>query len=310
MSRIRVIMSDAAHFFRDAAQELERSNLNDDRPNPVRPPVRLRRSLLGYRVGDVVSALDSLEAQVAGLARSTDRLYLERRVLQTKLDSASDHLRDALAEQAERFERMTEERRATEIAHADRHLAEARAQAAELLADASEQAATLRHQAGLRVGDAASRLEDLLRVREQVLGELRGLVGSYADLLGEYEGGKLEASARPGEQSSPDSAAPSISVAPPAGSTGLSPRHVELDAGPFVDFAELSAFERALARLPKVDDVYIRSFGDERAVIELSLTEQTPLAHDLATKLPYGVRVERGEDERLLVEVLPEAVND
>ncbi len=298
-------------FFRDAALDFERSTLNDDRSNLVRQPFRLRRSLLGYRVGDVVAALDALAAQLAGLARSTDRLYLEREALQAKVESASENLREALAEQAERFERLTEERRATEIAHAELHLAEARAQAAELLADASEQASTLRHQAGLRVGDAASRLEDLLRVREQLLGELRGLVGSYADLLGEHEGGKLEPSARPGEQSSPDSPSPPLlSAAPPAGSTGLSPRHVELDVGPFVDFAELSAFERALARLPKVDDVYIRGFGDERAVIELSLTEQTPLAHDLSTKLPYGVRVERGEDERLLVEVLQEAVND
>ena len=39
--------------------------------------------------------------------------------------------------------------------------------------------------------------------------------------------------------------------------------------GMLPDFAELSAFERSLARLPKVDDVYIRTFGDDRIRKEL-----------------------------------------
>lgn len=274
-----------------------------------RLPIPLRRGVFGYRVSDVTAALAYLGSQLEGLAQSVDRLYVERERLQAKLDSADAERREALAEQAERFEQVAAERRGTEEARAEQHLAEARARAAQLLAEASEQAAALRHQAGLRVGDSAARLEDLLRVREQLLGELRGLVGSYAEILGEHEGGRLEAPSRSVEQVTPD-VTTAIAVVPTDPSSGLYPRHVELDAGPFGDFAELSAFERALARLPKVDDVYIRGFGDERAVIELSLTEQTPLAHDLTTKLPYGVRVERGDDARLLVEVLPEAVND
>ena len=68
---------------------------------------------------------------------------------------------------------------------------------------------------------------------------------------------------------------------------GLFPRLVRLDAGPFHDFAELAAFERSLADLPKVEDVHVRHFGDERADIELTLTEETPLLHDLDRHLPY-----------------------
>lgn len=286
--------------------ESKEHTLDSDPRQLPRLPIRLRRALFGYNVADVVAALGHLGGQLEGLARSVDRLYIERQALQARVESADADREAALALQAERFERLVQERSAVERAKADQHLAEARAQAAELLADAAEQAATLRHQAGLRVGDAAARLEDLLRVREQLLGELRGLLGSYADLLGEREDGPLETTTRSFEQV-PVEAVPAVA---PTDAAGLYPRHVELDAGPFVDFAELSAFERALARLPKVDDVYIRGFGDERAVIELSLTEQTPLAHDLTTKLPYGLRVERGDDARLLVEVLPEAVND
>jgi hypothetical protein len=267
-------------------------------------PGRLRRSLFGYRRADVVAALEQLGWQLDGLAASVDRLYLERQELRARLEHAEASRDRAHEEQEERLERIAEDRLALERARGDQHLAEARAQAARVLAEAEEQAARLRHEAGLRVGDAASRLEDLLHVREQLLGELRGLLVSYGDLLGEHEGRPLERSARsePPPEVTRGEGLPAV-----AESGGLFPRHVELDAGPFGDFTELSAFERALARLPKVDDVYIRSFGDERATIELSLTEQTPLAHDLTTKLPYGLRLERGDDARLLVEVLPAA---
>lgn len=270
-----------------------------------RIPGRLRRSLFGYRRADVVAALEHLGWQLDGLAASVDRLYLERQELRTRLDDAEAARDRALVEQEERLRRIADDRRAVDLARGDQHLAEARAQAARLLAEAEEQAARLRHEAGLRVGDAASRLEDLLHVREQLLGELRGLLVSYGDLLGEHEGRPLErpAHAEPGAEAVPAARPPAVAE----NGGGLFPRHVELDAGPFGDFTELSAFERALARLPKVDDVYIRSFGDERAMIELSLTEQTPLAYDLTTKLPYGLRLERGEDARLHVEVLPAA---
>jgi len=284
----------------------ESSNSVDKGTSSIpRFPGRLRRSLFGYRRADVVAALEHLGWQLDGLAASVDRLYLERQELRARLDDADAAQARALREQEERLGLIAEERRAVGVARGDQHLAEARAQAARVLAEAEEQAARLRHEAGLRVGDAASRLEDLLHVREQLLGELRGLLASYGALLGEHEGRPLErpAQAEPPVEEAPADGLPAVAE----NGGGLFPRHVELDAGPFGDFTELSAFERALARLPKVDDVYIRSFGDERATIELSLTEQTPLAHDLTTKLPYGLRLERGEDARLHVEVLPAA---
>lgn len=268
---------------------------------------RLRRSLFGYRRSDVHAALEHVGWQLDGLAASVNRLYLERQELQARVDH-SDRIREhALAEQAERLDRIAEERRALDLARGDQHLAEARVQAAQTLAEAEEQAARLRHEAGLRVGDAASRLEDLLHVREQLLGELRGMLTTYGDLLGDHDGKPLERSARAADEPQEAPAAARELPAAAGGGAGLFPPHVELDAGPFGDFAELSAFERALARLPKVEDVYIRAFGDERATIELTLTEQTPLAHDLSTKLPYGLRLERKHDGRLLVELLPEA---
>lgn len=277
----------------------------DKRHLPVLP-MRLRHGLFGYRTNDVLAALEHLRWQLDGLAASVDRLYTERQDLHTRLNDSGARQERALREQAARFEEAERNESAIQRSRADQHLAEARASAAKILADAEEQATTLRHEAGLRVGDAASRLEDLLKVREQILGELRGLIHSYSDVLEEHSGGPLERPARAPEPARAPANEPEPGSAP-AGESGLFPTHVELDAGPFADFAELSAFERALARLPKVEDVYIRGFGDERAAIELVLTEETPLAHDLLTKVPYGLRVKSSEDGHLLrLEILPE----
>jgi hypothetical protein len=79
--------------------------------------------------------------------------------------------------------------------------------------------------------------------------------------------------------------------------------HVELDAGPFPDFASLSTFERAIARLPRVADVYVRRLADDRAVIELALTEPTPLLATMRENLPYDVQVQSASRTNVVVNV-------
>src|SRR5439155_18916988 len=80
--------------------------------------------------------------------------------------------------------------------------------------------------------------------------------------------------------------------------------HVELDAGPFPDFASLSMFERSLARLPRVDDVYVRRLADDRAVIELTLSEPTQLLTTMREALPYDVQVQSASRSKLVINVL------
>jgi hypothetical protein len=87
-----------------------------------------------------------------------------------------------------------------------------------------------------------------------------------------------------------------------AGTGDLFPPRVELAAGPFADFAELSAFERSLSKLPKVEDVHVRHFGDDRAEIELTLTEERPLVDDLIRHLPFPVDV-MADDDRLQIDL-------
>jgi len=78
---------------------------------------------------------------------------------------------------------------------------------------------------------------------------------------------------------------------------------VELDAGPFSDFAALSAFERSLAHLPKVEDVYVRRLADDRALIELTLSEPAPLLDTMRASLPYSLDVRSASHNKIVVNV-------
>jgi hypothetical protein len=80
-------------------------------------------------------------------------------------------------------------------------------------------------------------------------------------------------------------------------------RRLELDAGPFPDFAALSAFERTLARVANVTDVYVRRFANDRATVEVTLGAPTAFVGAMTSALPYPVDVEQVDDERVSVTV-------
>ena len=256
--------------------------------------LRLRRGFFGYRRQDVLAELDRMHAQLDAIARSLDGTWREKEALAAELDQ----------ERA-----RSEQQLAVERARGEKIEADARAEAARIVAAAEEQAARIRADSGRRVAEAADRLEHLLRVREQVLGELRGIVQAYGALLEQVESGKPLATVL-AEEEAPltDALVPRVVPSEHVAGTGdLFPLRVEIDSGPFADFAELSSFERSLARLPKVEDVYVRRFGDERAEIELTLLEERPLVHDLTAHLPYRIVVSGGAD-RLRVDLATESV--
>ena len=108
----------------------------------------------------------------------------------------------------------------------------------------------------------------------------------------------------PAFQAPPPARAPAPPV--PAASGADDPvfeTHVELDAGPFADFASLSAFERALAHLSRVDDVYVRRLADDRALIELTLSEPAALLATMRDSLPYQLDVKSATRSSLVLNV-------
>ena len=80
---------------------------------------------------------------------------------------------------------------------------------------------------------------------------------------------------------------------------------VELEAGPFLGFAALSAFERELEKLPGVEDVYVRRFGAERAVIEVTTGEPGPLLRTMREQLSYGLEVRSARPSSIVFDVSP-----
>lgn len=248
----------------------------------------LRRSFLGYKRADVVAALEEQRHQIARLADSVDRLYTER-------ERMAPELADARAE----VERM----RLNEHLRVDRAESEARATAARIVADAEEEALRVRHAIGARIADGTTRLDELLRVREGLVGDLRAMLVDYDEALGRLDRG---AEHPPAHEPPIRAERSQVSVVPDVGDGDvlqLFPRRIELHAGPFDDFTDLSAFERSLAGLPTIEDVYIRAFEAHRAVIELALAEERPLLSDLAMHVPYEISVASVKGETLNIDV-------
>jgi hypothetical protein len=236
---------------------------------------RLRRGLLGLRSRDVEAALEEQRRQTARLAERLEELWLEREELRSRLAAAPDAA------------------------------AKARADAAEIVASAERQAERIRRAAVEHVSETTSRVEDLLHVREQLLGEMRGILRDYGRVLDRAE--RHLPLQRMEERHTVVPTEPELAVVAHMHGAGrggkLYPRKLELDVGPFADFTRLSSFERALSRLPKVRDVYIRSYRDERALIELELDEERPIVEDLALHLPLEFDVVGDDGHRLTLAV-------
>lgn len=185
-------------------------------------------------------------------------------------------LRERIVALEDELQRSREEHRALVAELTDARVALEREQEARRTLEAPAETAA----------EAAAQLDDLLRLREQMLGELRGTLHAYSDLLAHVEDGRIDG-------------------AVPASSNGHRfVGRLELDAGPFRDFAEVSAFEGALGELPDVQAVSLRLFGDGRATLDVVLAGERPLLEDLS-QLPYRLTAQAPATDRLVVDVLP-----
>jgi hypothetical protein len=59
---------------------------------------------------------------------------------------------------------------------------------------------------------------------------------------------------------------------------------VTVEAGPFLDVAQLNVFEDALGAVPGVEDVYIRTFERRLAHLELNVAAPTRLVAELRAR--------------------------
>lgn len=268
-------------------------------PDPY-PRLRYRRFGGGYRRDEVLfhlreleGTVRSLEAQLASSRERNDELARE-------LAAASADLAALRAREREIDEAVAEaHRRSGAIVET----AETRAQA--LLAQAEEHAARIRGEAHLKVDDIGKQLEEILRLRESMVAMLKGAVHDVGVAVGRIERGEPVLGAAVEQPSA--GASPSGRALEP-GDDAVFASRVELDAGPFGDYATLSAFERSLAALPNVEDVYVRRYVGERAAIELTMAYDQPLLQLLRTSLPYEFDAERTEADELRITIRASAL--
>lgn len=273
------------------------------------PRLRYRRFLGGgYRREEVLFHLRELEGRV--------------RTLEAQLDAARERSAelgaDLAAAQAQVASyRSRELELEAAVAAANRHAADlvqtAELEARALLAQADEQAARIRGEAHLKVDEVGKQLEDILRLRDTMLALLRGAVEDVGIAVGRIERGEpvfgvpaVAPGAPPGGDE--ELAAPTAPPEPVPGDEAIFERRVEIDAGPFAEYASLSSFERTLATLPNVEDVYVRRFADERATIELAMTHEQPLVHLLRATLPHRFEAEQVGSARLRVTLAASAL--
>jgi hypothetical protein len=242
---------------------------------------KLRRAWLsGYRVSDVEVLLAQFRMRVTGLQRELDSL--KDRLLRT--ESERDGARTLVAE-------LSAERETA--------IRAGRTQVEQMLEEARLDAARIRAAAALEEERTRTRVEELLKLRDTLATTIRSVTRDFERTMAGVE-------EPPAAEPTPEPApvAPAVPDVFPAAHTGdLFDRRVELEAGPFEDFASLAAFEQALGGLSKVEDVYIRRFEGDQATIEVTLHEPAHLLDEMNARLPYRLTVDVAEHDRIALKV-------
>jgi hypothetical protein len=269
-------------------------------------PLRYRRLGGGYRREDVESALAELRLDLHKLDGDLAGLRERARELEEELRSARAELEASRNRELELSQTMAGVlRRANEIEEA------AHERAREIVAAAEDTAQRARAEATRRVEQTSGQFNELLRLKENLVSSMRHVVGEFDEALSRVQRGDSlfgrpvvpgpQAATPPAPQFEPwpePSAQPLVHEGP------TFEGHVELDVGPFVDFAALTSFERAIARLPRVERVVVRHLEGDRARIELTLSDATPLLATIREYLPYELHVHSASHGKLVLDVL------
>ena len=263
------------------------------------PPLRFRRFGGGYRRDDV-------ELLLAEFRLTLRSLELELGALRDRARELDGHLRDARAEIDAYHAKGYEIARAMTSA---RRRAEAVEQAAE--ERARQIVAQAEAQAKRQVEERQRELERLAFLKESLLESLRTVVNDVEEAIERAQHAEPVPELEFAPPEPDDGLGEGTHVEPP-GDNGHSSdaeaifaMRVELDAGPFLDYDQVSAFEHELARIPNVDDVHVEALEGDRALIELTMTERTPLVAEMREHLPYALRVRSANGSRLVLDVEP-----
>lgn len=240
-----------------------------------------RRSLFGYRRGEVDEAL---AARDAALAESASALELsegelrQHRARVEQLELVCERLsREVVAGHGE-LDRMRAEL-AVERARVERF--------EQIGAQARGQATRIRMQALRDAVDLSARLEQAgeasPHTRGRLLESAREAIqrlGAEGDLSASSDGRRDDAEVFEGM--------------------------VEVEVGPLEDFSQLVGFEDAAGAIGATSEISVRRFARGRATLEMRLAEPVELLRELEQRSPFEFRVRDRRFDRLVLDVEPE----
>jgi len=237
----------------------------------------------------------------------------ERRDVQSSLADMDRKLRELQRELA-MVGRSPEEPAAPPVSHPPQPppaarveaAAEAGEQAEAIVADARAEAVHIVDQAAARVAAIGEQIDELQRLRDDLQRSARALVDEYERALrrGAGDGGAPPTAPTLQEQAGafpPPAASPA--TPPPAAAERLFEGQIVVNAGPFTDIATLGDFEQALARLPQAEDVYVRGFEGNRALIDVKLAGPVALLDEMRSGLPFDFELVDVGQGRITIDV-------
>jgi len=171
--------------------------------------------------------------------------------------------------------------------------AEAGEQAEAIVADARAEAAHIVDQAAARVAAIGEQIDELQRLHDDLQRSARALVDEYERAL------------RRGAEDGATPPAADPAPPPPAAGERLFEGQIVVNAGPFTDIATLGDFEQALARLPQAEDVYVRGFEGNRALIDVKLAGPVALLDEMRSGLPFDFELVDVGQGRITIDVEP-----
>jgi hypothetical protein len=234
------------------------------------PRERFRRALRGYDPDEVDAAIKARDARLARLEREAQRLA-ERVVEREK------RLQDALT-------RLGEGPLGT-IGALGKGLEE-------IYDQARRQATRIRMKA----------LEDAVQISDRVteLASLRDELGARVSELAGIAGIKVGGD----EDRAPVGTEPAR-----ASLNGVYTGPVEIEVGPFNDFAQLSGFEDAAAGIDGASEIWVKRFAGRRATVSMKLDNPVELLRELEERAPFEFKVRDTRRDGLVLDVDDEAAD-
>lgn len=145
---------------------------------------------------------------------------------------------------------------------------------------------------------------DLRRLRDNLNRLTKELARAVDDLLSGIETmrGRPEAHVFASQAPAPPAPAPQMPAPPaPTYEIPVLENIVELDVGPFTDLVAVERFKQAVGDLPGVEDVYVKTYGKGRALIELTVDDRQTVVDEMHVHLPYPLDAGPTPDGKVVV---------